>query len=401
MFTDTNVKLIVDAASKATIDPAALLSVVECETNGSPFENDGRTPTLLYERHVAYREATKVGKDCLAAFVKAGLAIPKWNKATQYKDQGTSANRLALIAKARAVDEEVANASASWGLGQTLGNQYEELGFDSATHLVNYITEGGLEAQVKVLIAEIKAKNLIKALNGKDWVTFARRYNGPGYKANAYDTRMAAACKRWARKLEVVTSRTLPPAYQLLTKKQITDVQTKLSALGYKMVGTADGVWGPNTVGAMNAFQHYEGLPETGDYDAKTKEALDAADPREQAPDRALATVDDIKDNSRTIKHSESLISVGNIKKAIGGGLVGLGGAQQVGLLDTAQSAVDKAQHAKSLYETVHGMLEPLIGNPTTILIGIVLIAAGFFVVKYAREIIEARLDDHKTGAHA
>jgi hypothetical protein len=407
MFTDTNVKMIVEAATKAGIDPAALLSVVECETDGAPFEIDGRTPTFLYERHVAYREATKVGRSILNAFVKAGLAIPRWNKATQYKDERTSALRLALIARARVIQEEVANASASWGLGQTMGNQFEELGFTSATELVEYMVDGGLPAQIKVMIAEIKAKSLIKAMNAQDFETFARRYNGPGYKANKYDTRMAAAYKRWSRKLDTITSRALPPAYQLLNKKQIEAIQTKLAALGYSMVGRPDGKWGVNTVAAMNAFQHYEGLPETGDFDAATKAAFDTAEPRLQSEDRENATVDDLRGASRTVDTAEKADALGTAKKWIGGVMVAGGSAEHLGLLgqateavDKTQGLVDKAQQAHGLWETVHGWIEPLIGNPTVVLVGIVLIVAGFLVSKYAKQIIEHRLDDHRTGAH-
>jgi len=400
MFTDTNVKLIVAAATQAGIDPAALLSVVECETNGSPFEVDGRTPVLLYERHVAYREAAKVGKSVQAAFIQAGLAIPRWNRATQYKDERTSALRLALITRARAIHEEVANASASWGLGQTLGNQFEELGFESATDLVEYMTEGGMAAQIKVLIAEIKAKSLIKALNTKDFVTFARRYNGPAYAQNQYDTRMAAACKRWSRKLETVTGRSVAPAYQSLTKRQIEAIQQKLADLGYKMVGIIDGKWGTNTVAAVNAFQHNEGLPETGDYDEATKAAFATAQPRIVDEARANATADDLRGTSRTVDTADQLDTLGSAKKWLGGVLVAGGGAEQVGLLGQAQDVVDKANQAKGLWAQVHGFIEPLTGNPTIVLVGIVLIVAGFLVSKYAKQIIEHRLEDHRTGVH-
>jgi peptidoglycan hydrolase-like protein with peptidoglycan-binding domain len=400
MFTDTNVKLIVAAATQAGIDPAALLSVVECETNGSPFEVDGRTPVLLYERHVAFREAAKVGKSVQNAFIKAGLAIPKWNKATQYKDEGTSALRLALITRARAIHEEVTNASASWGLGQTLGNQFEELGFATATDLVEYMTEGGLTAQIKVLIAEVKAKSLIKALNTKDFTTFARRYNGPGYAKNQYDTRMAAADKRWTRKLETVASRTVAPAYQSLNKRQIEAIQQQLADLGYKMVGIIDGKWGTNTVAAVNAFQHNEGLPETGDYDEATKAALATAQPRILDEDRQNATADGLRGSSRTIDSADRISAVGTAKRWMGGLMVAGGGAEQCGLLGQAQTAVDKVNQAKGLWTEVHGFIEPLTGNPTLILIGIVLIVAGFFVSKYAKKIIEHRVEDHNTGAH-
>lgn len=400
MFTDTIVKQIADAATKAGINPASMLAVVECETNGSPFEADGRTPRFLYERHVAYKEAAKIDKAVFTRFVQAGLAIKKWSRNTQYKDQGTSALRLALIARARAIHEEVANASASWGLGQSMGNNAESLGFSSATELVEYMTEGGLPAQLRVMILEIKSRSLVKALNTKDFATFARRYNGPGYKQNQYDTRMAAADKRWTRKLDTITSRVAPPVYQLLSRKQITDVQIKLAKLGYTMVGKPDGKWGVNTVAAMNAFQHYEGLPETGDYDEATQKAFAEAEPRIQVEERANATVDDLRGSSRTVDAADGLDVAGTAKKVLGTALVGGGVSEQTGLLGQAQDAVDKVGQAKSLWDTVHGWIEPVIGNPTVILVGIVLVVAGFYVSKYAKQIIEARLDDHRSGAH-
>lgn len=401
MFSDSTVKLIVDAARKGGIKPTRLLAVVECETDGSPFEVDGKTPRFLYERHVAYRHARAAGASWLKAFVSAGLAIPKWNRATQYKDQRTSQMRLALIARARGIHEEIANASASWGLGQSMGENGPELGFASATALVQYMVDGGLPAQLDVLIREIKAKRLVEALNKGDFETFASRYNGPGYKQNQYDTRMAAADKRWTRKLEAVLGREKAPAYQSLSHEQLADVQRKLAAKGYKMVGKPDGTWGPNTVAAVNAFQHYEGLPESGDLDAATLEALETADDRVQSSARAETTADDLRGQSRTVDTADSVNMLGKAK-VIAGTALGLGGAaEQEGLLGKAQDAVDKVDQAKTLWDRVHGWVEPIIGNPTTILVAVILVLAGFFAIKYAKKIIEARVDDHRSGAHA
>lgn len=401
MFSDSIVKLIVDAARKGGIKPTRLLAVVECETDGAPFEADGKTPRFLYERHVAYRHARAAGASWLKAFVSAGLAIPKWNRATQYKDQRTSQMRLALIARARGIHEEIANASASWGLGQSMGENGPELGFASATALVQYMVDGGLPAQLDVLIREIKSKHLIEALNKGDFTTFASRYNGPGYKQNAYDSRMAAADKRWTRKLETVLGREKAPAHQALSKEQLEAVQRQLADKGYKMVGKPDGVWGVNTVAAVNAFQHYEGLPESGDLDAVTMEALESAEDRVQTTARSEMTADDLRGKSRIVDTADSANLLGKAK-IIAGSALGLGGAaEQEGLLGQAQNAVDKVGQAKTLWETVHGWIEPVIGNPTTILVGIVLVFAGFFVAKYAKQIIAARVDDARTGATA
>lgn len=399
MFSDTTVKLIVEAANKAGIKPTRLLAVVECETNGSPFEADGKTPRFLYERHVAYRHARAAGQSWLKAFVSAGLAIPKWNRTTQYKDQATSAMRLALISRARSIHEEIANASASWGLGQSMGENGPELGFSSATALVDYMTRGGLPAQLDVLIREIKSKRLITALNEGNFTYFAERYNGPGYKKNAYDTRMAAADKRWGRKLDTVVARGTPPAYQSFSRDRLAEVQRKLAAKGYKMVGKPDGEWGPNTVAAVNAFQHYEGLPETGDLDAATLEALATAEDRVQAPARITATADDLRGRSRTIDAADGINTAGVVKAATGATLVVGGGAEQ--LLGSAQDTVDKIGQAKTIWQTVHGWLEPIVSNPTTILVGIALVVAGIYVSRYAKRVIAARLDDFHSGVHS
>jgi uncharacterized membrane protein YgcG len=48
-------------------------------------------------------------------------------------------------------------------------------------------------------VAFVIGNGLAKFLRDKDWTSFARRYNGPGFKANKYDTKMAAAYKRFAK----------------------------------------------------------------------------------------------------------------------------------------------------------------------------------------------------------
>ena len=186
-----------------------------------------------------------------------------------------------------------------------------------------------------------------------------------------------------------------------MTKPELKAMQTKLRDLGYTMVGNSDGDWGPNTVAALNAFQHYEGLPESGDYDEATKAAMATAQPRIQSDARANTTADDLRaDDHDGIAHADTINFAAKVKTAVGGTLVAGGSADQLGLLDQAQSTVDKVQHAKSLYETVHGWIDPLFSNPTTIMIGIALVSLGIYFSGYAKKIIEAAVDDHRSGAH-
>ena len=201
-FSEAVVREVAKVAKANRIELAALMAVVECESNGQPLEPaDGKTPRLLFERHVFYRELKKRQPGKLGRAVSAGLAIPKWSRSTQYKDQATSKGRLNVIARARAIDEECANRSASWGVGQTMGFLAEEQGFANANAMLKYMVDGGVPAQVDCMVRECRRKGLIKYLNNHQWASFARVYNGPGYAANSYDTRMAAAYRRWVSAL--------------------------------------------------------------------------------------------------------------------------------------------------------------------------------------------------------
>ncbi len=195
------IKQVVGVAKRNGVDPAGLLAVVEVESDGKSLEIDHKTPQLLFERHIFYRELKKRQPGKLQAAIDAGLAHQDWRRSTQYKDQGTSTKRLELMAKARRIDEECANRSASWGVGQTMGFLAEELNFSNANTMLKYMIDGGIPAQVECMLREIKNKKLISSLNNHDWAHFARIYNGPGYAANQYDTRMAAAERKWHNKL--------------------------------------------------------------------------------------------------------------------------------------------------------------------------------------------------------
>src|SRR5262249_40204644 len=213
MFPDKITRAVTAAARANNIEHAALLALVEVETGGKCFEEDGRTPAFLYERHVAYREAKRRG--VLGPFIRAGLTAPKWNRATQYRDQRTSAQRLELMRRAKAIDADVALRSASHRLGQIMGNLAERLGFADAADMVAHMT-GSLDGQIDCLIRELNATHLVAPLNAHEWAHVARIYNGAGYAENRYDARLADAHKRWCRRL-VTTDGRAAPAEQALS----------------------------------------------------------------------------------------------------------------------------------------------------------------------------------------
>lgn len=400
MFSQTLIDALVAEATKEGLEPAAALALVEVETGGVTFEQDGRTPQSLYERHIAWRQAGKVSAKLRSAFALAGLAIPKWSRSTQYKDEGTSAKRLALIAKARAINEEVANQSASWGVGQTMGFLYPELGFDSACAMVDHMT-GNLAGQIECMFRELKNKHLIEPLNKHEWAVVARGYNGAGYAANRYDTRLADAYKRWVRKLALPAADRAHPAPNL-APDEIKAVQRKLRKLGYAGVGDPNGVAGVKTVGALAQFQKHEGLLVTGQFDGATRAALQTAEPVEQPRERKAATADDLAEaGSKTIATAKSGNLLSIIKGTLGSIFVGGGAVEKMGLLDTAQAGIDKANQAKGVWDSFCDLAKPLFAGPTPIVVGVVLIAAAVASWFLFERIKAYRVADHNSGVHA
>ncbi|WP_315729782.1 N-acetylmuramidase domain-containing protein [Bradyrhizobium sp. SZCCHNRI2010] len=383
MFSQEIIDAVVSAANANGWPASSLLAVVECETSGKPFEEDNQTPTLLFERHKFYSELQAHQPSKLKSAIAAGLAIQKWSPKTQYKDEGRSADRLALIAKARQIDEEVANRAASWGLGQTMGFNAEHLHYASATEMVAELSRGVAE-QVEALCREIKSSKLDCYLVAKDFTSFARGYNGAGFKQNNYDTRMRAADTAWERRLA-------SGDYHAKPGKAITLVyQQKLKGLNYN-VGTVDGDWGDLTTGACAAFQRREGLKITGHPNEETTSALDRAIlPRQPSPERANATADDLAaSGSKTISAARKGSTLTKVIVSAGA----IGGANHAGVLDKAKDVVEQAQVAKGVLDSAHDVV---VGLLPYWWVGAIVV--GFVLWRCYGDVITARLKDHQTG---
>lgn len=165
-----------------------LHAVLDTETSGSGFDAQGR-PKMLFEPHILYRNLS--GQKRKAA-VTLGLAYPKWG---QHPYPADSYPRLI---KAVAIDETAALRSASWGLGQILGENFHAAGFDSPQAMVNAFMAGEAE-QLAGMVAFIKADHLDDELRAHRWAAFARGYNGASYAKNRYDAKLAAAYAKWRK----------------------------------------------------------------------------------------------------------------------------------------------------------------------------------------------------------
>ncbi|MCB1955212.1 MAG: N-acetylmuramidase family protein [Zoogloeaceae bacterium] len=178
-----------DAANLLGCDVATIKAVCAVEAPRGGFLDDGR-PVVLFEGH-KFSRMTGGRFDRL----HPTISYPSWTRA-HYAKGATSAIRMAgewaRLAQAVALDRDAALKSASWGRFQIMGFNHDACGFDSVQAFVNamYMNEG---AHLKAFVMLVKNWGIDDELRHRDWAAFARRYNGPAYEQNAYDTRLAAA----------------------------------------------------------------------------------------------------------------------------------------------------------------------------------------------------------------
>ncbi len=168
-------------------------AVVEVEAAGSGYDRQGRLK-MLFEPHVFWRELSE-RKRALA--VTQGLAYRRWG------ERPYPADSYPRLEAAMRIDRPAALRSASWGLPQIMGFNHRAAGYASAAEMVDAFADDE-EVQLEAMLRFIESENLDDALRRLDWSAFARGYNGAGYAAHGYHTRLAAAHARWTRRPDAV-----------------------------------------------------------------------------------------------------------------------------------------------------------------------------------------------------
>lgn len=227
------------------VPDAAIWAILTVETRGFGFFYD-RCPQILFERHIFHKYTNgKFSQDNgdISAIEGGGYI----GGPSEYK----------RLKKAMKLNQEAALMSTSWGIAQVMGFNYEIAGFNS----VNAMVKGMVKDETQQLLAManfIKGNDLAGVLQSRDWVSFARRYNGPGFKKNEYDTRLAAAYAKY----EII-----------LPDLSLRSAQAALGYLGFNP-GPVDGLRGRRTHSALLLFQQKEGLTVTGELNRETEDKL-------------------------------------------------------------------------------------------------------------------------------
>lgn len=178
-----------NAAQQLGVPVAAVKAVATVESNGGGFMTDGRVK-VQYEPHVMFqRISLKFGQArALQELAKHPDLVARSAGSYQSLDrEDQDMNRAAQV-----IDRDSALESASWGAFQIMGYHWKTCGYANLQAFINaqYSAAGQLDTFVKFIQAD---PVLLRALKNRDWAGFASRYNGKGYKANRYDTKMADA----------------------------------------------------------------------------------------------------------------------------------------------------------------------------------------------------------------
>ena len=184
-----------EAANNLGVDVACVKAVAEVESLGNGFNSTGMVK-ILFERHKFYK------------FIAQKYGIPKANQlAAMHPDicspkaggyTSSTATEHKRLDKAIAIDRECAMKSASWGRFQVMGFNYAAAGFANVEDFCVAMWKSEDE-HLRAFVNFIKADaNMHRHLKNRNWAAFANAYNGPAYAQNKYDTKLAAAYRKYS-----------------------------------------------------------------------------------------------------------------------------------------------------------------------------------------------------------
>lgn len=184
----------VRAAQYLNVEVAAIKAVQEVETGGRGGFIQIGYPTILFEGHIFWNQLKERGlnpEDYVAG--NEDILYPNWTKKF-YKQGMAEYDRLN---RAKNINETAALCSASWGMWQIMGFNYAVCGcntvFDFCTEM--QLNEG---TQLNLFTAFLRTNGWDKYLRDKNWSEFARHYNGPSYRENEYDKKLANAYEKYS-----------------------------------------------------------------------------------------------------------------------------------------------------------------------------------------------------------
>lgn len=287
-------ELVTLSANKINVEPAKLFAFMEVEAGNQAFANvNGKLlPLIRWEGHYFYRLLS--GQKRQQA-VKEGFAA---SKAGAVKNPRSQTQRYALLNEAKSIDEGAAISSCSWGIGQVMGDHWSWLDFTSPQAFEKRACSG-FDGQFDIMLRFLEKSGIIPHLRRGDWSAVARIYNGPAYRKNKYDQKMADAYRRLSG------GEASPSSSGMLRAgskgARVREVQALLRRAGYAV--EIDGDYGPATQRAVKDFQRIVGIEVDGVIGPETMHHLTTfkTEPKEVPGQLPVNKVEEVDKAAKTL----------------------------------------------------------------------------------------------------
>lgn len=174
------------SASRLGCKVSHIKAVAEVEAAGAGFQNG--IPKILPERH-RFSRLTKGRFDVSHPH----LSYPRWGARPYPKSQ---VDRYRLLLDMVQLDIDAGFAACSYGKFQILGENHLACGYPTPWSFAFAMAKNEA-AQLMAFEKFLEAEDLLYALREGHWATFAKGFNGPAYRKNRYDVKLAQAARRY------------------------------------------------------------------------------------------------------------------------------------------------------------------------------------------------------------
>lgn len=188
-----------EIADELNVEPAVIKAVVAVETGATHrgLYAEGK-PIINFDLAVFRRNAAR-RKINLNKYTRTHPVVFARPDIRRYGSQ--QAAQRARFDQAASIDSTAAIESTFWGMFQIGGFNWKLCGASSHSEFVELMSRSEHD-QLQLFANFVTNTGLLKYLKAKNWSGFARHYNGKGYAAKGYHTKLAAAYKKAKKQLE-------------------------------------------------------------------------------------------------------------------------------------------------------------------------------------------------------
>ncbi|MGM9861739.1 MAG: N-acetylmuramidase family protein [Muribaculaceae bacterium] len=187
----------VEVAAELGVEVPAIKAVVEIEA-GPGHKGFFKTnmPIINFDLTM-YRQFAARNKLNLAKYTKSHAVIFARPNIAKYGSQ--QAAQYARLNAAMSIDSLTAIQGTFWGMFQIGGFNWRQCGTSSPQEFLRLMSRSERD-QLELFAEFITRTGMLRYLKAKNWTAFARNYNGPGYAARGYHTKLARAYAKHNKK---------------------------------------------------------------------------------------------------------------------------------------------------------------------------------------------------------